>query len=248
MNREQAEIYGEAKVRDYDDSEYWDYVVGEFTCGLCSELAITLHDRYGWALMAEIANDGGLFHAWVVNERGNAIDINGVHTDGIARTYTDDSTTIRTLSRAQLLAFGVNQGGLTWAIEIVDAKPRLLTTHFDWSKSRYAQSRIPIGDEAGQLSNATMRSKPGLASSNPTPEAHVRTTHADQGGAGTFENWVRVTASDPLEIGHPEAVAYLNVGGDLRDKDLDSNGSWKLVGPRTAARYSDVLLCSEQGG
>ncbi|WP_396334134.1 hypothetical protein [Burkholderia anthina] len=59
-------------------------------------------------------------------------------------------------------------------------------------------------------------------------ETFLRTTHADQGGDATFGNWVRATAGDAQEFGHLEAVEYLRLGGDLRDKDLCADGQWTL--------------------
>lgn len=130
----------EPEQRDYDDPEYWEYVVAEFTCGFCSELALTLHDRFGWPLMAEIAGDGGLYHAWVLNPDGRAVDINGVHADGFARTWPDWKTTIRAMSREGLAAFGLNPEGLAWAVEILAARPAVIATPFDFASSKYAGS------------------------------------------------------------------------------------------------------------
>ncbi|MBR8189049.1 hypothetical protein KDW82_08255 [Burkholderia vietnamiensis] len=59
-------------------------------------------------------------------------------------------------------------------------------------------------------------------------EAFLRSAHADQGGGAPFEVWVRATAKDADEIGHSEAVQYLDHGGDLRGKDLGPDGQWKL--------------------
>lgn len=57
-------------------------------------------------------------------------------------------------------------------------------------------------------------------------EAFLRIAQADQGGGATFDSWVRATANDPHEVGHSEAVHYLRLGGDLRDKELGAEGKW----------------------
>jgi len=60
-------------------------------------------------------------------------------------------------------------------------------------------------------------------------ECFLRTTHADQGGEATFEDWVRATAGDSSEFGYTDSVEYLLLGGDLREKDLMSDGQWMLA-------------------
>lgn len=70
----------------------------------------------------------------------------------------------------------------------------------------------------------------GATGNLPELEAFLRTTQADQGGEATFEKWVRATATDDQGFGHSEAVEYLRLGGDLRDKDLGADGQWKLAG------------------
>ncbi|MCW0054054.1 hypothetical protein OIV36_31800, partial [Burkholderia pseudomallei] len=60
-------------------------------------------------------------------------------------------------------------------------------------------------------------------------EAFLRVAQADQGGGATFDSWVRATANDPHEVGHSEAVHYLRLGGDLREKERCADGQWKLL-------------------
>ncbi|ARL04371.1 hypothetical protein [Burkholderia pseudomallei] len=57
-------------------------------------------------------------------------------------------------------------------------------------------------------------------------EVFLRDTQADQGGEATFADWVRATAADAGEVAHSQAVEYLRLGGDLRDKSLGSDGRW----------------------
>ncbi|WP_176331406.1 hypothetical protein [Burkholderia vietnamiensis] len=57
-------------------------------------------------------------------------------------------------------------------------------------------------------------------------EVFLRDTQADQGGEATFADWVRATAADAGEVAHSQAVEYLRLGGDLRDKSLGADGRW----------------------
>lgn len=60
-------------------------------------------------------------------------------------------------------------------------------------------------------------------------EEFLRATHADQGGEAKFERWVRATADDAMEFAHPEAVQFLRLWGDLRNKNRGADGQWILT-------------------
>lgn len=91
-------------------------------------------------------------------------------------------------------------------------------------------------------------------------EGFLRTTKAGQGGEATFDRWVRATAADAEEYGHSEAVEYLRLGGDLRDKDLGVDGQWKLpeadvdvidvatLDDEHAANFSKPYICQHEDG
>lgn len=62
----------------------------KFVDGLCCYLAVALHDRTGWPIYAEFENDL-ISHAWVMNNDGLAVDINGIHAGNRAVTYASSS-------------------------------------------------------------------------------------------------------------------------------------------------------------
>jgi hypothetical protein len=62
------------------------HAITEFTTGACGYLAVALHDVTGWSIMAELERDDEIAHIWVVNDHGDAVDINGVHDGGWAAT------------------------------------------------------------------------------------------------------------------------------------------------------------------
>jgi len=72
MDREIAESFMPDDVLD-------EFTLSEFNCGACGDLAAVLHDMTGWPLRAEYDAAGDVAHIWVVNEAGQAVDINGVH-------------------------------------------------------------------------------------------------------------------------------------------------------------------------
>lgn len=148
--------------RDYRDPGYWAFTVAEFTCGLCAELAVTLHLRHGWPLYAEWADDGGLYHAWVVNDAGRAVDINGVHDSAHARTFYDPDTRVAPTTLDALDAMGLNAEGLAWAEEILAARSDLVSTSFDWLHSHYAADARRRG-QLGARPPATGRPESGVS-------------------------------------------------------------------------------------
>lgn len=150
--------------RNYRDPDYWAFTVAEFTCGLCAELAVTLHLRHGWPLYAEWADDGGLYHAWVVNDAGRAVDINGVHDGLHARTFYDPDTRVAPTTLDALDAIGLNAEGLAWAEEILAARSDLVSTPFDWLQSHYATD----ARRRGQL-GALQGARPGTRSGTQPP-------------------------------------------------------------------------------
>lgn len=67
-----------------------EFVITEFTCGACYQLAQQIHLLTGWPIFAEIIYEDeeskDFLHAWVVNNEGFAVDINGIHSNGWAKT------------------------------------------------------------------------------------------------------------------------------------------------------------------
>lgn len=102
-----------------------EFVVTEFTCGLCCELAIELRSRTGWPIYVELDERGEILHAWVVNPRGRAVDIQGIHPTSRARTPHNHDWVgpISEWSVDQLEAHGLDAEGEFWAKEIVEQFP-----------------------------------------------------------------------------------------------------------------------------
>lgn len=65
---------------------YDDFTRTEFNCGACGDFASALHDLTGWSIMAEFSGVDDIEHIWVVNDEGRAVDVNGIHDDGVAIT------------------------------------------------------------------------------------------------------------------------------------------------------------------
>lgn len=67
-----------------------EFVITEFTCGACYQLAQQIHLLTRWPIYAEIIYEKDqsedFLHAWVVNNEGYAVDINGIHSNGWAKT------------------------------------------------------------------------------------------------------------------------------------------------------------------
>lgn len=81
-----------------DDYEEWtpergidNFVRTEFCVGGCYSLALALHRATGWTMWGvyETDNPDTLAHAWVVRPDGRAVDINGVHSGGVAKVKYD---------------------------------------------------------------------------------------------------------------------------------------------------------------
>lgn len=66
------------------------FVRTEFTVGGCGYLALAIHEKTGWPIVAE-TSDGEIEHVWCLNPGGMAVDINGIHPDGFALTKYHDS-------------------------------------------------------------------------------------------------------------------------------------------------------------
>ena len=98
-----------------------DFVKTEFTCGGCYDLAYVLREITGWDIYVELdGND--ILHAWVKNEDGCAVDINGVHSGNWAKTgYHDD------MPKGRIEKYDNPNDGLgnfgDWAKEIVKEFP-----------------------------------------------------------------------------------------------------------------------------
>lgn len=100
-----------------------------FTCGLCCVFAAALHDRTGWRIVAEYENGGeDLAHAWVVDPDGRAVDVNGIHEGGWARTpYSEkEAGPVRSLGRDECLRIDGNlDEDYLWAAGLIEAWPEL---------------------------------------------------------------------------------------------------------------------------
>ena len=100
----------------------------EFTCGLCATFAAALHDRTGWDIAAEFENSDDIAHVWCVNENGNAVDINGVHSKAWARTPFSGGKPgkIAPYPRSECNSTSPHaESDFQWANEILDAHPEL---------------------------------------------------------------------------------------------------------------------------
>lgn len=133
------------------------------------------------------------------------------------------------------------------------------------AQRKQPQQRFPLGSQPrdtltlGQLLDTNFSRRlteqanvPTVAAANLTQlESFLRTTHADQGGETTFEQWVRATAADAEEVGYSEAVEYLRLDGDMRDKDLGADEQWKLPEVQSMRRLmlmpSGRFITDEQG-
>lgn len=100
-----------------------------FTCGLCCIFAAALHDVTGWRIVAEFENGGvDVAHAWVLDGEGRAVDVNGVHGSGRARTPYSGiaSGPLRSLGRDECLCIdGKLDEDYLWATEVIRAWPDL---------------------------------------------------------------------------------------------------------------------------
>lgn len=103
-----------------------DFTLSEFNCGACGDLAAYLHELTGWEIWAELADNGDIEHAWVVNDDGNAVDINGVHEGMRAVTPYSSRIAGRLVPLAKEDCAGKGRFGeeyRAWAAALVERYP-----------------------------------------------------------------------------------------------------------------------------
>ncbi len=84
-----------------EDTEYDDWepahginnlVRTEFSTGGCGYLALAIHEKTGWPMVAEMSPDNDVDHVWCLNGSGMAVDVNGVHPEAFAMTKYHEPT------------------------------------------------------------------------------------------------------------------------------------------------------------
>lgn len=117
------------------------FVRTEFTCGSCGYLALALHEVTGWPIMAVFESSSPyeeptIEHVWVVNPQGKAVDVNGVHPTGYAKTKYDGPSSgandVRPLDSDFVRKEMADEGALAWARPLVKNFPE----HFGISPGR----------------------------------------------------------------------------------------------------------------
>jgi hypothetical protein len=120
----------------------------EFTCGYCCSLAAVLHDLTGWPIRAHVDADDEVVHAWVVNEEGRAVDINGIHPGGIAATKYSaigKAARVRPMDRNDLTSeSSAAQEVEEWALELARSHPKhfALPPHTDFEIGKPTATRL----------------------------------------------------------------------------------------------------------
>lgn len=100
-----------------------EYVVEDYTCGLCMFMALALHERYGWPLFVMLIDYGpgsekGLAHAFVCSDEGTVVDVLGVKPiEAVMRVWDYDE--LRRVNRGWLVQWLRNR---SWSSAARDSK------------------------------------------------------------------------------------------------------------------------------
>jgi hypothetical protein len=124
---------------DDDGYEQWEpehgidnFVRTEFSAGGCYDLATALHQQTGWPIWGTFEKDHPdmVSHVWVIRPDGKAVDINGIHSQNVAKTKYDNDTErygrpTQTLEPRQLDASELSNDPemVTWATELIQTNP-----------------------------------------------------------------------------------------------------------------------------
>lgn len=117
-----------------DDYTQWtpdkgidDFVKTEFTCGACYQLALALHYKTGWPIMAKRYGDD-IVHCYVINSVNSAVDIYGVRPTAQAPTRFDPVIPVSQLSIVKLEPEIPDETDsyYQWAVDLIAQNP----THF----------------------------------------------------------------------------------------------------------------------
>ena len=110
-----------------DAKIYW-HSITEYITGGCYDLAVILHKLTGFPIFAEVSENNGVVHAWVVNNDGQAIDIYGLHETNWAKTELSSDKPLGKIVpypvEEQYLKQGYKSEYTDWTIELIKSNQK----------------------------------------------------------------------------------------------------------------------------